>query len=178
MSGEYATGMIRSTLAAVPRRLPVLLGKTAIFASFVFVIMLPTAVGAFRLGQWMLSNTPGVPHASFGAPGVTRAVIGAALYVAAIGLFGLALGTLIRNTAGTIATMFGILLVLPIIVHFLPTGWFDAINPYLPSNAGLALMTVRQQTHELAPWSGFGVFCGYVALTYLLAGVMLRRRDS
>ena len=88
-------------------------------------------------------------------------MIGAALYLTVVGLLGLALGALLRNTAGAIATLFGLLLILPLIVHFLPSSWSDKIDKYLPGSAGQAVVNVVRDHSSLSPWAGFAVFCGY-----------------
>src|SRR5674476_144697 len=126
MTGEYATGINRATFGAVPRRLPVLWAKAIVYAGVALVMMLLATFIAFLGGQAALSGKH--LQTTLSHPGVTRAVIGAALYLTVVGLFGLALGALIRSTAGGIATLFGLLLVLPLIVHFLPESWSRDIS--------------------------------------------------
>ncbi|MFC3572313.1 ABC transporter permease subunit [Streptomyces yaanensis] len=176
VTGEYATGMIRASLSAVPRRLPVLWAKALVYAAVAGVLMTVAALAAFLLGQATLSGH----HlgTSLSAPGVPRAVLGAGLYLTVVGLIGVALGALIRNTAGGIATLFGVLLVLPALAQALPSSWLDAINPYLPSTAGQGLIHIHQQPHTLAPWTGFAVFCLYALVALAGAGVALKRRDA
>ncbi|WBO69560.1 ABC transporter permease [Streptomyces camelliae] len=176
VSGEYATGMIRASLSAVPRRLPVLWAKALVFGAVTWVLMTIAALIAFLIGQAVLSGH----HlgTSLGSPGVLRAVLGAGLYLTVLGLIGVALGALIRNTAGGIATLFGVLLVLPVLAEALPSSWFDAINKYLPSTAGQGLIRVHQAAHTLSPWAGFAVFCLYAVITLAGAAVALKRRDA
>jgi ABC-2 type transport system permease protein len=176
MTGEYSTGMVRATFGAVPRRLPVLWAKAIVYAVVSFVVMLVAAFLAFFGGQAAFSSKH--LDASISDPGVLRAVVGAALYLMLVGTFGLAIGALIRSTAGGIATLFGILLVLVIIVQFLPGDWSTNVNKYLPGTAGQAIMAVVPDSDSLAPWTGFGVFCGYVAVTLVVAAVLLKRRDA
>jgi ABC-2 type transport system permease protein len=176
MTGEYATGSIRATFAAVPTRLPVLWAKAVVFATVTLLVAVPATLGAFFIGQSILSGKQ--LQTTFSHPGVARAVLGAALYLAAAGLLGLGLGALLRNTAAAISTLFGMLFVLPIIVRFLPSSWSDPISKYLPSSAGQAITHVRPDPTALSPWVGFGVFCGYTAVVLLLAAVGLRRRDT
>ncbi|MFF4958260.1 ABC transporter permease [Streptomyces sp. NPDC001222] len=176
VSGEYATGMIWSSLSAVPRRLPVLWAKALVYAALAWVSMTTAALGAFLLGQFALSGAH--RGTSLSSPGVLRAVLGAGLYLTVVGVIGVALGALIRSTAGGIATLFGLLLVLPLLAQALPSSWLDTINPYLPSTAGQGLVHVQQQPHTLAPWTGFAVFCLYALLALAGAGVALRRRDA
>jgi ABC-2 type transport system permease protein len=177
ITGEYSTGMIRATLAAVPRRLPVLWAKLAVFAVVAFVISLVAALIAFLAGQAILSSDH-VQSASLTDPGVLRTVIGAALYLTVVGMLGMGLGCIIRNTAGTITSLFAILLVLPILGAVLPSNWSNDISPYLPSNAGQAIMQLTRGSNSLAPWAGFGLFVGYAAVVIAVAAVLLRRRDA
>jgi ABC-type transport system involved in multi-copper enzyme maturation permease subunit len=176
ITGEYATGMIRATLAAVPSRLPVLWAKAVVFATVTLVVTVPSVLAAFLIGQSILKGKD--LQTGLGDPGVLRAVLGAALYVTVVGLLGLGLGALLRNTAGAISALFGILFVLPIIVRFLPTSWSDPIDKYLPSTVGEAITHVHADPAGLSPWTGFGLFCAYAAAVLLLAAVGLRRRDA
>jgi ABC-2 type transport system permease protein len=176
ITGEYATGMIRATFAAVPARLPVLWAKAAVFAAVTLVLMVPTVLGAFLIGQSILTSKH--LQTNLSNPGVLRAVIGAALFLTVVGLLGIGLGALLRNTAGGISTLFGLLFVLPIIVRFLPSSWSDPINKYLPSNAGEAITHVHPDPTLLAPWTGFGLFFGYAAVILIAAAISLRMRDA
>jgi ABC-2 type transport system permease protein len=176
ITGEYATGMIRATLAAVPTRLPMLWAKAMVFAVVTFLLMAPAAVAAFLIGQSILQSKH--LDTTLSSPGVLRAVLGAALYLTVVGLMGLALGALLRNTAGGISALFGILFVLPIIVQFLPASWADPIDKYLPSTVGVGITRVHTDPTALAPWTGFTLFCGYAAIVMAAAAIGLRRRDA
>ncbi|HVV12274.1 ABC transporter permease [Amycolatopsis sp.] len=176
VSGEYSTGQIRSTLTAVPRRLPVLWAKLAVFAVASFVVCTAGAFVAFFAGQAILS--PLHIQTTLSAPGVLRAVLGTGLYLTVVGLLGVALGWLLRHTAGAIGTLFGLLLVVPGLVEALPDSWSNTIGPYLPSTAGQAVAMVRADSGSLAPWTGFAVFCGYLVVAVVGAAVLLRRRDA
>jgi len=176
ISGEYATGMIRATFAAVPARLPVLWAKATVFATVTLALMVPSVLGAFWIGQSILTSKH--LQAKLSDPGVLRAVIGAALYLTVVGLLGIGLGALLRNTAAGISSLFGLLFVLPIIVRFLPSSWADPINKYLPSSAGEAITHVHPDPTMLAPWTGFGLFCAYAIAILIAAAVSLRRRDT
>ncbi|AEW98203.1 ABC transporter permease subunit [Streptantibioticus cattleyicolor] len=176
ISGEYATGMIRATLAAVPKRLPVLWAKLLVFGSVTLVVTAVASLVSFFVGQAMLSAQH--IQTSLSASGVPRVVLGTALYLTLVGLFGVGMGTVTRSTPGGIAGVFGTVLVLPLILHALPSSWVDAIGPYLPSNAGQALTVLHAEPHQLAPWTGFGVFCLYVAAVIAAGAVVLKRRDA
>ena len=131
---------IRSTMAAVPRRVPVLWGKALVFGATALAISLPATFIVFLVGQAILSGE-GI-NVSIGHPGVFRALIGAPLFLTAMGLFGLALGAILRSTAGGIAALAGIVFVLPPIVGLLPTSVANSVDPYLPSNAGGAIWMI------------------------------------
>jgi ABC-type transport system involved in multi-copper enzyme maturation permease subunit len=176
ITGEYATGMIRATISAVPRRLPVLWAKLAVLGAVAAVVSVAASVTAFLSGQAVYS----VRHAgaSLGDPGVLRVVLGAGLYLAMVGLLGMALGFIVRSTAGAITVLFGILLVLPVLADVLPSTWAPHIVPYLPGNAGQAIMRLHPSPDTLAPWTGFALFAGYIAVAVVAAAVLLRRRDA
>jgi ABC-2 type transport system permease protein len=180
ITGEYSTGMIRATFCAVPTRLPVLWAKAGVFGTITLVLSLPAMFIAFFSAQAILSG-----HTLFGRdialsisdPGVTRVVVGGALYLTLAGLFALGLGALLRNTAGGIGAFTAILFVIPPVLTLLPTSWDDAISPYLPSNAGQAVMQFGRSSHTLGPWTGLGLFAAYTAAAIVAAAALLRRRD-
>jgi ABC-2 type transport system permease protein len=176
MSSEYATGQIRATLGATPQRGTVLAAKTAVFTAVAFVVGLVTCFVAFFIGQAIFSTKDA--QASLSDPGVLRAVIGGALYLAAIGTLAVGLGTILRRTAGGIAALVGLLLVVPILVGFLPQPWSDDINKFLPGPAGTAIFQVVRPDDSLSAWAGFAVLCVYVAVSLALAAVLLIRRDA
>lgn len=175
VSGEYSTGMIRATLTAVPKRLPVLTAKAGVFAAVTLVAMTAASFVAFVCGKALLSSHMQVSLAS---AGVARAVIGAALYLTLVGLLGVSLGTLLRNTAGAIASLLGVLIFLPLLANLLPSSISNHLTPYLPSNAGGALLNVHQQAGSLAPWAGFAVMCAYAVAALAAAAWVLNRRDA
>lgn len=174
ITGEYATGMIRSSLMAVPRRVPVLVAKAVVFAGVTFVLMLVSAFIAFFVGQAAL----GSHGTTLGAGHALRPIVGVALYLTVVALFALGLGFVLRNTAGTIATLFGLLLVVPGLARLLPDTWQPHVLPYLPSNAGASVFQVHPDPGMLGTWAGFGVFCAWAAAALVLGAVLLRRRDA
>jgi ABC-2 type transport system permease protein len=176
ISGEYSTGMIRSSFGAVPKRLPVLWAKAAVYGAVVFALMLPSALIAFFVSQAILRQHH--VQTTIGAPHVLRAVVGCALFLTITGLLGLALGSLVRNTAGGIATFAGVMFVLPGITAILPNSWGDSIDPYLPLSAGTAILQIQPDSSSLAPWTGLLLFLGYGAAAMLIAAVLLVRRDA
>jgi ABC-2 type transport system permease protein len=176
VTGEYSTGMIRASLSAVPKRLPVLWSKTVVFGAIVWVVNTVCVLIAFFVGQSILSGKH--LDTTLSAAGVTRVVLGTALYLTAVGLLAVGIGTMLRNTAGGIASVFGLLLVVPLLAEALPSSWRDNIAPYLPSSAGQSLATLHPVSPSLAPWTGFGVLCVYVAVALIGAAVVLKRRDA
>jgi ABC-2 type transport system permease protein len=176
ITGEYATGTIRTSFAAVPRRLPVLWGKAIGYALAVLALCVPAAFAAFLVGQSILSSEH--LDTTLSQPGVARAVLGGALYLAAVGLLGLGLGALLRGTAAAVGALFGLLFAPQILVGFLPSTWSDHIYGYLPTPAGAAITNLQPDPISLAPWTGFGVFCLYTAILLALAAWRLRRQDT
>ena len=177
MSGEYSTGMIRASLTAVPRRLPVLWGKLAVFAGMIFSISLVTSFVSFFLGQALLSSHH--LNVAITSPGALRSVIGAALYVTVAGMIGVALGALLRNTAAGISTLVGVFFVIPPLTELLPASVSDHLTKYLPSNAGEALWGGIHGTQSaLSPWTGFALLCGYAVILIAAAAWRLRSADA
>jgi hypothetical protein len=177
MGGEYSTGMIRSSLTAVPRRLPVLWGKVAVFAGSIFSASLVASFISFFLGQALLSSHHlGVPITAHDA---LRSVIGAALYLTVAGLIGLALGVLLRNTAAGIATFAAVFFVIPLLATLLPASISDHLAQYLPSNAGSVIWGgAAYVPNALPPWTGFALLCGYAAVLIGAGAWRLRRSDA
>ncbi len=176
ITSEYGTGTILSTLAAVPQRRTLLAAKAAVLAIATVVIGLVASAGAFFVGQAIL-GTKGI-GASITDPGALQAVVGASLYLAVLGLLALAIGVFVRHTAGAIAVIFGLILVVPTLVQALPSSWANAISKYLPSNAGMAIIGHVHGVSGLSPWGGFALFCAYAAAALVAAGAVLVRRDA
>jgi len=176
VSGEYATGMIRSSLAAVPRRVPVLAAKAAVFGGITLLAMVASSFGAFLAAQAFLGY---YGHAtSLTDPGVLRVVIGTGVYLTLIGLLGAALGWLLRSTPGGITAFAGLILVLPGLLQVLPGTWGQTIAHYLPEQAGESFTTSIRDEGSLEPWTGFGVLVLWVVVAMGAAMLVLRRRDA
>jgi ABC-2 type transport system permease protein len=176
MTTEYSTGVIRASLLAVPKRLPMLAAKATVFAALILVVGEVVTFGSFFVGAAILHSHVTV---TLGDPGVARAVIGTGMVLAVLGVFALAIGTLVRHTAGAIATVIGVVLVLPILSGLLPGNWGAHVNAYLPEQAGgLIVQAHRHQGDLLSAWLGFGVFCLWTAILLALAAYLLRRRDA
>jgi ABC-2 type transport system permease protein len=176
ITGEYATGTILATFCAVPRRLPVLWAKAAVLGAVVFAVSLAAALLAVAAGQ---ARYGGAPLASAGA---VRAIVGTALFLTVMGLFGLGFGSWTRSTAGGITAVIAFTYIFSQGGDVLPASWQPHVIPYLPFQAGEAVYTVQPYpayAHELlGPWAGLGVLCGYLAVTLAAAAVTVRRTDA
>lgn len=178
VTSEYTSGMIRSTFSAVPKRMPVLIAKIVALAVVTFVLMLIAAFAVFFLSVPIFASED--LETTIGAPGVLRAVVGCALYLAVVALLGMALGLIVRSTAGAVAIVVGLLFVLPILVSlpFLPLSVSANLTKWLPGTAGQSIVQVEQQPNLLPVWAGFGVFCAYVAILMAIGGYTMMRRDA
>jgi ABC-type transport system involved in multi-copper enzyme maturation permease subunit len=178
ITGEYSTGMIRSSFMAVPHRLVVLWAKIIVFAAVTFALMLAATLISFFAVQAIVAQHH--QQVSFAAPHALRALVGTALFLTVLGVLSLALGALVRNTAGGIAAFVGLLFVLPGVAALLPASIGDSIGPYMPINAALtvATSTFDPGSHHLGTWTGFAVFCGYTAVAIAAAAIGLVRRDA
>lgn len=160
---EYSTGMIRATLTAVPKRLPVLWAKVIVVAGVAFVTMTAALAVAFFVGQALYGGV-GL-GASVTDPGVLRALLGAALFPTAIAVMGVAFGTLMRHTAAAVGILFGMLFIVPVLLVPLGGIWAD-VSAYLPGEAGQATMSLfrtpgSSHRSSASPWSPDGRACSW-----------------
>jgi ABC-2 type transport system permease protein len=176
ITAEYSTGSIRSTFTAVPRRLPVLWAKVIDYSVVSFVLLVPAVLVSFFASQAILQSIHPL-QISFSQAGVARSVLGGALFVMLVGVFALAIGAIVRNTAGGIATFAGIFFVLPPLMNILPLSWNNAISQYLPSDAGRQLFALQHAAHTLTPLAGGLLLAAYCAAALVIAAVLLVRRD-
>src|SRR6201985_3010806 len=176
LTAEYSTGMIRTSLTAMPRRVTIYAAKALVFAIVALVVTLVAAFIALFLGQALLASNH--THASLSEHDVLRAVIGSALYVTLCGLFAFAAGAIFRHTAATITTIIGLLFVLPILIHLLPSSWYHDIVRWMPDSAGGAITATvaPQDSHLFSPWGQFTVFAVYTAILLIVGGILFRRR--
>ena len=174
VTSEYSTGSIRSTLAAVPRRWPMVLGKVIVFGAATFVVELVAVFIAFFAGQAIL----GSKGVSLGDSGVLQAVIGAAIFLTGTGLLGVALGFLLRSTASGIAVAVGAFFLLPGILNLFSTSVQDAIRPYLPSSAGTSLTSVTHSSDYLNYWPALLSLVIYVVVLTAAALLRMMRSDA
>jgi ABC-2 type transport system permease protein len=179
ISAEYSTGMIRTSLTALPRRGVLLGAKLTVLAGLSLVIgLLVSFVSYFAAAPFYASKQV---HLPLGDGANLRAVLLAGVYLALVALLGFAFGSLLRHTAGAITTTLGVMFVLPIITTFLPGGWGKAINKVMPSQAGGAMMSTPRSNNKgdyLSPLTGFLVLGGTVAVLCLIAFALFKRRDA
>lgn len=176
MTSEYSTGAIRSSLLAVPRRLPMLAAKAVVFAVLELVVVAITVFAVFFLTTSILHSHIVI---TLGQPGVLRATLGGIIYLVVLGLFAMAIGGLIRHTAGAIATVIGLVLVVPPLISLIPGTIANHIHGYFPTVAGqLVGQTIQEPGDVLSPWQGFGVFCLWTAVLLAACSVLLVRRDA
>jgi len=194
ITSEYSSGAIRSALLAVPRRYPMMLAKGLVFAALVIVIGEIVAFLSFFIGAALVNGhvvtehlrAPGhvftVHHTitvSLSQHGVLQAVVGSGLYLTVLGLFALAIGGLIRHTAGAITAVIGMVLVIFPLAGLLPDSWGAHVHAYLPTVAGQLITQDKPTAGQLlSAWQGFGVFCAWTALLLAAATYLLQRRDA
>ncbi|MEV5721558.1 ABC transporter permease [Amycolatopsis mediterranei] len=175
-AGEYSTGMIRSTLTAVPRRLPVLWAKAGVFGLVALLVGVAGAFLAFLFGSGIVSGTPAAMTLS--DAGVVRTLFGAGLYLGLVGVIGVALGALLRSVAGGISVLVAALILIPGLISLLPKAWQTDLGPYLPSNAGQSMFALTHDSTSLSPTAGLLVFLGWTVLALGGAAVRLVRSDA
>ncbi len=174
-SSEYTTGMIRSTLLAAPHRLRMLAAKCIVFTIPVLIIGEVLSFASYGIGKTIFSSKL---HTSLSDPHVTRAVVGEGLYLGVLGLFALAIGQLIRHTAGAITTVIALVLVLVPLAQLLPGNIGKHVSAYLPTNAGQQIMQIYPKDQILSAWQGFGIFGLWTAVLLAIAAWLLVKRDA
>ena len=203
ITSEYSTGMIRTSLTAMPRRGTVFTSKLAAFTGVALVISLVTSFLAFFVGQAVLSgsgvsasvfHSTTVPIAARETPQgtilsgsyvitsghVLMAIIGTALFVTAAAVIAFGLGTIIRHTAGAIASAIGLLFVLPIILQLLPSAWRNDLTRFFPDAAGRVLSATvgAPDAHLWSAWPQFAVTLIWAAVLVGVGGYLFRKRDA
>jgi ABC-2 type transport system permease protein len=185
MSSEYGTGMIRVTLAAMPRR-PVLLAAKAAVVAGVVLTAGAVAVGASLLAGWLLEPGNGFKAAngfaslSLAHGPTLRAAAGSVLYLALVALLSLGTATALRDSAAAITAVLGLLYIFPILGDVaLNPVWQHRIERWAPMNAGLAIQSTRNLgALPIGPWAGLGVLAAWAAAALLAGGLLLRLRDA
>jgi ABC-2 type transport system permease protein len=176
ITSEYTTGAIRSSLLAVPHRLSMLAAKAAVWTVLDLVASAITVFAVFYITTAILRSHVSI---SLGGQGVTKAVIGAILYLTVLGLFALAVGGLIRHTAGAVAAVIAIVIVIPPLIGLIPGTIANHVHGYLPATAGvLVAQTSQQPADVLSGWQGFGVFCAWTVVLLGACAWLLVKRDA
>lgn len=178
ITGEYGTGMIRTSMAAQPRRMVMLTAKLAVFTVVALVTGLVSSSASFFIGQSFFSRLN--RSVTLSDPNVLRAVIGGALFLTVAGLLSFGLGMILRHTAGAITAAVGVLFISFILYQFLPEDWAADAHRWIPFFAGSGLWTSRTDLgpDSFGPWTGFAVFVGYAVLALVAGAVLFRRRDA
>ncbi|MDJ0349998.1 ABC transporter permease [Cryobacterium sp. PH29-G1] len=174
ISGEYSSGMIKSTLTAVPNRLPALWAKVTVLFSFTFLVGLFSVVASFLVAVPIL----GAKNISVNLfdSAVLLPLLGNALFLALIAVFAIGIGTIVRSSAGGIASALGIILLLPTVVGLFSmlVGWVADIMPFLFTSAGSEMIT----PNTMESWQAFLVVLAWVVVSLGAAALLLKRRDA
>ncbi|MCV2396516.1 ABC transporter permease [Actinotalea sp. M2MS4P-6] len=185
ITGEYSTGMIRSTFAAVPRRVPVLGAKALVLAGVVALTSLVSLALSY-LATMPFHDALGA-RLDLGDPETLRLTLGVPLYLVAISLLAFGVGVLVRHSAGALTAVIALLLVVENVLMLIPLRVIELISPFLPSTAGRRLLFDQETLTavdaatsgaHLTPWQGYGVLLAWVAGLLVLGAWLLRRRDA
>jgi hypothetical protein len=175
VTSEYSTGMIRSTFIAAPQRRAVIMAKAGVVGFVTFLVGTVASFASFFVSAAILSSHG--THLSLGSPGALRSVIGVGLFLGILAVLAVGLGTIIRSSAGGIAALVGLLLVLPTLTQAIPASIRDSVEKFLPANAGQAVF-LHTDTGSLSPWIGLLVFAAYSAAALGIGLIMVGRRDA
>ena len=184
ISGEYSTGMIRTTLTAMPRRTTVLAAKAAILTGLVLVAGTIAVLGCLLAARLILPGhgfTPahGFPPLSPGAGPTLRAAAGSVLYLALVALLSLGTATAVRDSGTAIGIILGLLYLFPIVAQVVNPQWYRHLQQIGPMTAGLAIQaTTGLRSLPISPWAGLGVLAAWAAAALLSGGLLLRLRDA
>lgn len=178
IGGEYSTGMIRSTLTAVPRRLSVLWAKIVVLFLSSFVLGVTSSTLAFIATSPILA-AKGFHASPFDGVVVSR-ILGSALYLALVSIYALGLGAILRASAGGIAAALGTVLLLPIVFAIAPVQWMHDAAPYLIMNAGLGSfgLSILNVDSPLETWQQVLVVAGWTVVSLVAGAILLKRRDA
>ncbi|MBT2548290.1 ABC transporter permease [Arthrobacter sp. ISL-65] len=175
MSSEFTTGMARSTFAAVPKRLPAFIAKLVVVVVSAFVL---TAVSTYIAG---LVSVPILDNfglkLDLASPQSVKLLLVTSAYVAAVAAIGMALGTLLRNSAGGIMALVGLFFVAPIAFQLIPGDFFEEARKYLPGNTITPLTAVEHVPDTLEVWQAALVLGAWVVVPVVLAMILLKKRD-
>lgn len=177
VTSEYSSGSMRTSLAAVPKRTELALGKALVLLMSMLVVCEVACFAAFLMGQAFLAG-PGVPTASLSNPTVLRTVFLTGLYLTLMSMLGLGLGLIIRHSAATISVFVSILLIIPLIFVFLPASWRNAVQRYEPSELGHSMSAYVPVSGDFSAWAAAVMLAIYVVGVFIVGTTMLSRRDA
>jgi ABC-2 type transport system permease protein len=180
ITSEYTTGMIRTSLTVLPRRMTLYWSKLAVFAAVSLVLSLVTSFGVFFLGKLLLAPTH--MTMSLSQPAQLRSVLITALYVEVCGLFAYGVGAIVRNTAGALTIAYGFLALLPELLKALPAPVYQAMVRWIPGGDALSVMTSsasgNNPPHVFSAWGELAVFTGYAVILVLIGSAQFRTRAA
>jgi ABC-2 type transport system permease protein len=176
ISSEHSTGLIRTTYAATPRRRAVLGAKAAVTGAVTLAAGELIAFAAFYTGQWALSAKH--LNVTLSDPGVLRGVLAAGLYLAVITLVGLGLGAIIHHTAGATAALFGLVFLIPQVIHMMPAPWDTRIGKYMLDNVGQQMTALHGAPGYFSPATSLIICLAYALVALGAAAILLTRRDA
>jgi ABC-type transport system involved in multi-copper enzyme maturation permease subunit len=177
MTGEHSSGTLRTTLMGTPVRDRVLAAKAMVVGVASLVAGVVVIVPSFVVSQVVLHGA--APTVGLTDLTVVRGLALSTGYLVAVSLIGVAVGTLVRHSAGAIAAVIGFVFAVPSVVAMLPHSIADAVMQYLPMViAGSSLSTTIPEPHSLGPWSGSAVVLVYVVLFGATALARFRHRDA
>jgi ABC-2 type transport system permease protein len=184
ISTEYGTGMIRTSLAAMPRRGTVLAAKAAVVTGLVLAAGTVAVLGCLLAGRLILPGhgfTPahGFAPLSLGTGPVLRATAGSVLYLGLIALLSLGVATAVRDSAVAIGIVLGLLYLFPILTAAVSDQhWVRHLEQIAPMTAGLEIQaTTGLRGLPISPWAGLGVLAAWAVGALLAGGLLLRFRD-
>jgi ABC-2 type transport system permease protein len=185
ISGEYSSGMIRTTLTAMPRRTTVLAAKATVLTGTVLAAGTIAVLGSLLAGRLILpgngfTSAHGYPPLSLSDGSTLRAAAGSVLYLALIALLSLGIGATVRDPATAIGIVLGLLYIFPILTHVVTDPhWQRHLQQIAPMTAGLAIQsTTDLHNMPIGPWAGLGVLTAWAAAALLIGGLLLRLRDA
>jgi ABC-2 type transport system permease protein len=185
VSGEYGTGMIRTTLTAVPNRLTVLTAKATVLTTVVLVSGTAAVLASLLAGRHILpgngfTEAHGYAPLSLGDGPTLRAAVGSVLYLVLIALIGLGVATAVRDAASAIGIVLGLLYLFPVVIRVVnDPEWQRHLQQISPMTAGLAVQaTVHPHELPIGPWAGLGVLAMWAAAALLVGSLLLHRRDA
>lgn len=176
VTSEYTAGSIRTTLAAVPRRVELAFGKLIVLLASMLVVSEIAAFVTFLMGQAIFRGV--VPTASLASAQTLRAVILAGLYLTLLAAFVYSLGLILRHSVTTISVFVSLLLVVPLILFSLPTSWQNDSRRFLPAELGHAMTSTTAVPHDFGAWTALAILAAYVVVLFSIGTTMFLRRDA